>query len=69
MKKIAIILQLIIMNILTTNSGSAQVGVTEAYWAKVDSNLVNIPADRKDELTALSKYIVKSLKDSRCRFL
>ena len=65
MKKIAIILQLIIMNILTTNSGSAQVGVTDAYWAKVDSNLVNIAADRKDELTALSKYIVKSLKDSQ----
>ena len=65
MKKITIILQLIIMNILTTNSGMAQTGVTDAYWAKVDSNLVNIPADRKDELTALGKYIVKSLKDSQ----
>jgi arsenate reductase len=65
MKKITILFQLIIMNILTTNSGSAQVGVTDAYWAKMDSNLVNIPADRKDELTALSKYIVKSLKDSQ----
>jgi len=65
MKKITIILQLIIMNILTTNSGMAQTGVTDAYWAQVDSNLVNIPADRKDELTALGKYIVKSLKDSQ----
>lgn len=65
MKKIAIILPLIMMNILTTNTGFAQGGVTDAYWAKVDSNLVNIPADRKDELTALSKYIVRSLKDSQ----
>ena len=65
MKRIKVILQLIVMNILASNSGLAQVGVSEAYWAKVDSNLVNIPADRKDELTALSKYIVKSLKDSQ----
>ena len=65
MKKIKFLLPSIIAIMFSLHSASAQVGVTEAYWLKVDSNLSSIPADRKDELLALSKYIVKSLKDSQ----
>lgn len=65
MKTIKFLLPSIIAIMFSLHSASAQVGVTEAYWLKVDSNLSTIPADRKDELLALSKYIVKSLKDSQ----
>ena len=65
MKTIKFLLPSIIAIMFSLHSASAQVGVTEAYWLKVDSNLSSIPADRKDELLALSKYIVKSLKDSQ----
>lgn len=65
MKTIKFLLPSIIAIMFSLQSASAQVGVTEAYWLKVDSNLSTIPADRKDELLALSKYIVKSLKDSQ----
>jgi arsenate reductase len=65
MKTIKFLLPSIIAIMFSLHSASAQVGVSEAYWLKVDSNLSSIPADRKDELLALSKYIVKSLKDSQ----
>ncbi len=36
--------------------------VLEQYWIKVESNLSNIPAERKENLQSLANYVSKSLK-------
>lgn len=45
--------------------GAQDFSKLDAYWVKVDSNIINITPERKESLKSLAKYVANSLKSKQ----